>query len=690
MRRRASHGSREIQGRFFEKLKARCAPPVACRLRTWAGMKTFAPCLACLAGAFGLLATALSGCSGSSGNGAGGAEDGGAIANGNDGGPPATWGDAGAPTTGGDAAAPTKGDSGTAPPPSANCPPSWTTTPTCGGGSTPPGAAPDFGANVLIFDPTMSMSTIQDKLNSVYQQMDSDQFDNKGYAYFFKPGKYSLDVQIGFYTHVIGLGMSPDDVTITGAVRAKADWLGSNNATCNFWRTAENLAVVPTQDIDNGTDVWATSQGTALRRIHVEGSIVLADQGGWASGGFISDSKIDSKIDSSSQQQYLTRNVDLGNWQGASWNMVFVGDSQSPSGTWPNPTYTVVAATPTVREKPFLYIDASGDYLVMVPALKTKSSGSSWGNDPAGSPVAPGSPLSIDLFYVAKPGVDTATTINAALAQGKHLLLTPGDYQLDAPIQVTRAGTVVLGIGLPVLTPKGSNPLLTVADVDGVSIAGVIVEAGPTRGTTLVQMGDTGSSADHSKNPSVLFDTHCRIGGNITGSADVCLTINSNDVIVDNAWLWRADHAKDGVDNGWNANKSNSGIVVNGNDVTAYGLFAEHHQQYQTMWNGNGGAVYFYQSELPYDPPNQGAWMDPSNENGYPSYKVADGVTSHTGAGIGVYSFFQNDVRDANAIETPTGSGISMHHLMTYGSGTGGIDNIINGTGGSATAYSQD
>ncbi len=86
---------------------------------------------------------------------------------------------------------------------------------------------------------------------------------------------------------------------------------------------------------------------------------------------------------------------------------------------------TVVASTPVIREKPFLFVDGSGNYLVMVPNLKSGSSGSSWA-----SGMPPGSPLSIDRFYVAKPGTDTATTMNAALAQGKLLLLTPGDYQL--------------------------------------------------------------------------------------------------------------------------------------------------------------------------------------------------------------------------------------------------------------------
>jgi hypothetical protein len=135
---------------------------------------------------------------------------------------------------------------------------------------------------------------------------------------------------------------------------------------------------------------------------------------------------------------------------------------------------------------------------------------------------------------------------------------------------------------------------------------------------------------------------------------------------------------------------SNSGIVVNGDNVTAYGLFSEHHQQFQTLWNGNGGSLYFYQSEMPYDPPNQAAWMESATEDGYASYKVSDSVTTHQAFGLGVYSFFDNPVHAANAIETPTGSGIVMHHMMTYSSTTGGIDEIINGTGGPATAYSAD
>ena len=580
-----------------------------------------------------------------------------------------------APATGNDA-------SSDAPPP--NCAPSWTVSSACGGGSG--GSAPDFGPNVLIFDPTMSMTDIQNQLNGIYGQQDAAQFGSGRYAYFFKPGHYALDVQVGFYTQVLGLGQSPDDVVITGAVRAKADWLGNNNATCNFWRAAENLAVVPTQAIDNAVDRWAVSQGTALRRFHVQGDLAL-DDGGWSSGGFVADSAIDGTINSGSQQQFLTRNNDQ-NWQGANWNMVFVGDGQPPAASWPQPPYTVIANTPVVREKPFLYIDAAGNYLVMVPSLKSNSQGHSWAG---GAP--PGLPLSIDRFYLAHPNTDTDATLNAALASGKHLMFTPGIYHLANPLHVTQPGAIVMGLGLTTLIPDNGTAIMTVDDVDGVTLAGLLLEAGPTTAPTLLEVGPAGASQSHTANPTVLFDVHCRVGGADVGTVASCVTVNSSNVIVDNAWLWRADHGA-GAD--WYTNMSNNGLIVNGSNVTAYGLFVEHFQQYQTLWNGNGGTVFFYQSEMPYDPPDQNSWMSPTGENGYPSYKVADAVTSHHAEGLGVYSVFGNNVSAANAFETPSGNGIAAHHLMTVSLASGSISHIVNGTGGTVgngggmTAYSPN
>ena len=131
---------------------------------------------------------------------------------------------------------------------------------------------------------------------------------------------------------------------------------------------------------------------------------------------------------------------------------------------------------------------------------------------------------------------------------------------------------------------------------------------------------------------------------------------------------------------------SKNGVIVNGENVTMYGLFAEHFQEYQVLWNGNGGKTYFYQSEMPYDPPSQSGWMNGSI-NGYASYKVANDVTTHEAWGLGIYTAFRTNVFSENAVETPTAPGVVMHHIVTqWLNGSGGITHIINGTGGAAVS----
>ena len=341
-------------------------------------------------------------------------------------------------------------------------------------------------------------------------------------------------MQVGFYTQVAGLGQSPDDVEITGALRARATWMGGN-ATCNFWRTIENISVTPSSD--RGAMIWAVSQGTSLRRIHVKGGLNLSE-GGWSSGGFVVDSKIDGRVSSGSQQQYFSRNDQWAGWSGGVWNMVFLGCTAPPTGAWPRSPVTVVEKTPIIREKPFLSVDTAGHFGVTVPALNTGGSqGVSWGPAAAAATTIP-----IEQFHLAHAGKDTAATINAALAAGKNLLLTPGIYQLEDAIRVVRADTVVLGLGYPTLMPTKGSAAITVADVDGVKLAGVLLEAGPVNSKVLLEVGDKPGTTSHAKDPTFLYDIFCRAGGRVNGTCDCMVTINSGDVVGDNFWLWRADH----------------------------------------------------------------------------------------------------------------------------------------------------
>jgi len=531
---------------------------------------------------------------------------------------------------------------------------------------------PNFGPNVLIFDPKMPQATIQSQVDTIFSRQQANEFGTNRYAILFKPGAYQAKVKVGFYTQVLGLGQSPDDTSITGAVQTDAAWM-SGNATLNFWRGAENLAVTPT----GGIAKWAVSQACPFRRMHVMGNLVLDDRG-WSSGGFMSDTLVDGQVNSGSQQQWLTRNSTCGSWVGSNWNTVFVGVDNAPNlGAFPHPAYTVVDKSPVVREKPFLMIDRAGTYNVFVPAFSTNSHGTSW----AGTK-SPGKSIPISRFYIAHPDVDNTSTIDAELNQGKNILLTPGIYSLNGPIRVTRPNTIILGLGLATLKPVTGQDAMDVSDVDGVVIAGILFDAGQVSSPILLQLGPQGSSTDHASNPTSLDDVFFRVGGAGVGRAEVSLQINSNNVIGDDLWIWRADHS-DGV--GWDMNTAANGLVVNGTNVTIYGLAVEHYQQYQTLWNANGGRVYFYQSEAPYDVPGEDSWMD-GPVNGFASYKVADTVTSHEAWGLGVYCAFTNrHIALDSAIEAPKTSGVQFLDMTTVSlGGAGAIGHVINGTGSTA------
>jgi hypothetical protein len=543
-----------------------------------------------------------------------------------------------------------------------------------GGGGGGPGGGGDLGPNVKVFDPSMGNAAIQSQLDSVFSQQESNQFGSQRYELLFKPGSYNVNANIGFYTSIAGLGRNVDDVNINGAVTVDAGWFGGN-ATQNFWRSAENMSVTPSA----GYDRWAVAQAAPFRRMHIRGDLNLAPSGyGWASGGYIADSKVDGSATPYSQQQWLTRDSQVGSWNGAVWNMVFSGVAGAPAQSFPNPPYTVLNNSPVTREKPYLYVDSSNNYNVLVPNLRTNSRGTTWAS---GS--TPGTSIPLSQFYVAHPG-DSAATINSALSSGLNLLFTPGVYHVNQSINVTRANTVVLGLGYATIVPDGGVTPMTVADVDGVKIAGLLFDAGTTNSPMLLQVGPNGSAGtSHSGNPTSIQDVFFRIGGAGAGKATNSLVVNSSNTIIDHIWAWRADHGS-GV--GWTTNTADNGLTVNGNNVTAYGLFVEHYQKYNVVWNGQGGKTIFFQNELPYDPPNQAAYMNGSTR-GYAAYKVADGVTSHEAWGVGSYCYFNVDpsIVDEHSFEVPNNAGVKFHDLLTVSLGGNGIINhVINSTGAAA------
>ncbi|MEV6348248.1 adenylyl cyclase [Actinoplanes sp. NPDC051851] len=556
---------------------------------------------------------------------------------------------------------------------------------------------PNLGAHVTVFDPSTPVGEIQATLDAAHAKQVDNEMGTDRYAFLFKPGVYGtadqpLQIEVGYYTEIAGLGANPGDVVINGKVevynRCLADGGTSNClALVNFWRTVSNLTVNINAAGQDGcrqtANFWAVSQATSLRRVDVTGgTLSLMDYctagPQYASGGFIADSELPATVNGS-QQQWLTRNSSVESWSNAVWNQVFSGVEGAPDeSAFPATPYTTLATTPVSREKPYLFVDAKGRYQVRVPAAQRNTAGTTWDS--------PGRTVPLSDFYIAKPG-DSVAAINKALACGKNLLLTPGVYDVASSIRVDRSKTVVLGLGHATLTSVNGAVPLQVGDVTGAIVAGVTIDAGATKSPALLRVGTGHGRHSSASDPTTLQDVYFRVGGPHVGSTEVALEVNSDDVLIDHTWVWRADHGVDGLTDTerWNTNIGLYGAVINGDDVTATGLFVEHFQRYNTVWNGDRGTTVLYQNELPYDPPAQADWMNGSVE-GYAGYKVGAHVRTHHLYGAGVYVFNQNNpsIHTENGFEVPDRPGVRLHHIMTVNLSAGTIDHVVNGVGEAA------
>ena len=561
-------------------------------------------------------------------------------------------------------------------------------------GPTAPG--PDLGANVTVFDPSMPVAQIQARADALWASQRDNEMGEQRYALLFRPGTYGtaeqpLQIKVGYYTEVAGLGSSPSAVVLRGKVEVYNRCLGADGASnCialnNFWRSLSNLTISVDAKGQDGcrasANFWAVSQAVSMRRVAVTGgNLSLMDYctagPQYASGGFVADSRLPDTVNGS-QQQWFTRNSSVGSWSNGVWNQVFSGVEGAPSGdTWPTPPYTTVERTPLSREKPYL-VSSGGSWSVRVPSAARSTRGVTWATGQT-----PGRTVPLTDFFVARPS-DSVVRINNQLARGKHLLLTPGVYDVASSIAVRRPGTVVLGLGHATLTAVGGSVPLTVADVPGVVVAGLTIDGGTVESPALLRVGTKqgrGGRASDPADPTTLSDVYFRIGGPHVGKADVSLEVNSDHVLIDHTWVWRADHGNPGSF-GWTVSTGRNGVVVHGDDVTATGLFVEHYQEYNVVWNGERGRVLFFQNELPYDPPDQASYAH-DGVLGWAAYKVADDVQTHELTAGGSYVFFNVDptIRATRAFEVPVTPGVRLSRLLTVSLELGTIDHVVNDTG---------
>eukprot|EP00339_Tiarina_fusa_P013423 CAMPEP_0117002990 /NCGR_PEP_ID=MMETSP0472-20121206/4458_1 /TAXON_ID=693140 ORGANISM="Tiarina fusus, Strain LIS" /NCGR_SAMPLE_ID=MMETSP0472 /ASSEMBLY_ACC=CAM_ASM_000603 /LENGTH=694 /DNA_ID=CAMNT_0004703487 /DNA_START=162 /DNA_END=2246 /DNA_ORIENTATION=+ len=591
-------------------------------------------------------------------------------------------------------------------------------------------------------------------------------FSSRRLAVMFRPGTYQdVNFPVGYWTQVLGLGATPDQVKFTGQLGVYCLPANTDNyqvgSLDTFWRSAENFVSdttfvksvkegdgeitwnVPVIDETLSADdkvqaslapadgkfpklyplpttvdgdptyepskgmLWAVSQAAPVRRVQVaDGNLHLSLGNNYASGGYMGNVDVHRNLLFGTQQQFCVRNSNIGSHAvGGAWSMVFNGcengetvdgekDDDDDDISWVGTKPQVVwePATETRIEKPFVFTEDNAVYLG-VPKLQADSKGTDYSNfdkyeiDNAGT-----------TARVFRPN-DDFNEIQASANKGIKIILSPGIYRWKETLEIRKDDMVVLGLGMAAIQAPGTGgPCIRVSPhAKGVRLSGLSLEASVIskfiyEGSTLLEWGDKDNiGAGSSSNPGAIHDLFCFVGGRSdrTVKVETMVKIFSSHVIGDNLWLWRADHVQ--LMHNEEPNRPelseyhvttygececDAGLKVYGDHVTFYGLAVEHTYKDMVEWHGKYGAVYFYQSELPYDVPGD-------VYNDIAGYRVHVGADHHIAKGIGVYSYFRDyaNVIVKTAVATHGLKGLFENVFTVWLNGYSGIQSIINGQG---------
>lgn len=467
---------------------------------------------------------------------------------------------------------------------------------------------------MFVFGPEDEPADIEATVASVFLQDEEWQFTSSRWCVMFKPGEYAVSIPVGYYTQVMGLGFNASDVVLANLSSPQA----GPTAVNTVWRSAENLRT-------QGELVWATSQGSPLRRIEAE-SLRLHEDFALATGGFLSDTIVEEFVDFGSQQQYCIANTSAASASGVAWNLVSVNSRLGKLEASCSQQKAVLDIHGESRRehKPYLVWLPEGDeYKVMVDGR-------------------------LEDFVVLNAS-------SPAILPSSVTVLTPGIYEMPL---VLYDDSVIIGLGYA--TIRGG---LQVAG-GSVRVAAVLIES-----SGVEWLGNSGRA----------WDLFVRVGnfGTPPEPIDVMLGVAGNDFVGEDIWLWRADHDATGITPP-GSNAVRDGLHVSGDDVFFIGLAVEHAMHYQVLWTGARGTVNFFQTELPYDAPHNFT---------QPGYVVSG--EDHQAYGVGVYSKFQdNDVQLPTAISAVEGS-FFHSPFSVWLDGQGSILHILNDLGEAVTRDNQ-
>jgi len=479
-------------------------------------------------------------------------------------------------------------------------------------------------------------------------------------------------VSVGFYTQVVGTSATLPTVA---SLVAPSNHQGGSTHT--FMRAAERLHVT------QSSAVWSTSQGCALRSTVFDGDLKLsADGNDWGSGGFISDVHVTGTLDMGIQQQFLVKASTVGSLTASSdsWNLLFMGVEgvTPPSGDQERYISVLPQTKADTRQKPYLQYD-QGAWTVQVPHPEPSRTGY---NPPSGATSVPidqcvvwsvpsGSQAEAGAEAGAARADGVRTHVTPASTSAKCVIITPGIYTIAEEVRFEGDGAVVLALGFATFSCATTSKCVTVA-ADDVSFSGLLLDAAQTdiRQTTDPLFNVVGARAS-------LFDIYARIIAqqNALVRADVMVHVTGHDATLDNTWLWHADHdpwttstqssqshahalAMLRSSKAWATADEHSqrqqeqrlresaplsawpyrtdscyskhALLVDGAGFTVFALLAEHTHDDVVVWNGDRGATYLFQCEVPYYA---------TGPNGWDASKVAYRVTAsiHEGYALGGY-----------------------------------------------------
>lgn len=499
---------------------------------------------------------------------------------------------------------------------------------------------------------SLGPKTAQELADAVFKQQRDAEFQPERIALLLYPGEHTLNIKLGYYTAVAGLGQTSAQVVVNGTITSINNDDPCIGALDNFFRSISNLTINVPENVK--ANFFCTSQASPLRDLVVNGDLGVAkfvdgcggngsNSGGYSSGGYMHNVRVNGTLLLETQQQFFTQNSKFDSFSGGAWNVFFMG-CEGKINTTPcltgagktlvksaNETSSLSAAAPLIT-----YDLVMKKFVVFRPTLVSDAKGVIGRSDDAKEElvlVDPSTPIE---------------QINQILNDGKNLGFLPGQYLCSEAIRVTKSNTIIIGIGYATLNPTDGNPAIVVEDrAHGVRLCGLMIEAGQSLSDVLVEIGETSSPKSDQgdqNNPTILHDIFPRVGGPTdSAQAGVMLRINQSYCVVMHTWLWRADHTDTeraglGIDKA----KCDNALVVNGNNVRIFGLFAEHTLKEGIVWNGNDGMIQFLQSEMAYDV------IKPWN---YPMLLVKG--NNFQGDALGVYSYFSRKHNNGESDKAP-------------------------------------